>query len=253
MHAPKAAVWLLSLAVVCLWFSPAFAQVLPDENHYKMYECDVATIYKAVVLRDQFGIHTVTTLTLNKFATPAMKDEYPIIDPEAHQDWWNIFIPEPPRSVIVTDQFGTSPWTTYEAVYLVTPAKKYPLPTDSIPPDRNHYLCYRAIGPNPNRYVVLTDQFGTQQVFVSECKFLCNPVEKIVDGVLYPIKDPKAHLACYYVSNPLFFGIPVTSLDQFGIWTFVLENNLCMCNPALKEEVVRTDKSTWGRIKALYH
>ncbi len=247
---PTARITCLAVTMLLLSLSISYAS-LPVENHYKTYECTGATVAKPIELFDQFGPTHVTSLTLDKFATPVMKDEYPIIDPEAHQMWWGLFAPQPARSVLVTDQFGTAIWTVGDAVYLLTPAKKYPQPGDT-PPDRNHYLCYRAIGPNPNRFVVLTDQFGTQTVFVAECKLLCNPVRKTVDGVTYPIVDPTAHLACYFVDNPVIFGIVVPTLDQFGNWQIVLDRNDCLCNPALKEDVVGTQQSTWGRIKALY-
>jgi len=253
MRPHTVAAWLTSLAVVSFSFSISFAQppALPNENHYKTYECTAASIFKLIGLKDQFGTVSVTTATLTKFATPVRKDEYPIIEQDAHQTWWRISAPQTPRTVEVIDQFGEAPWTVADAVFLVTPAKKYPVTGDT-PPVRNHYLCYAAIGPNPNRFVVLTDQFGTQTVFVGECKFFCNPVEKTVDGVVYPIIDGTAHLACYMVDNPAPTGQFVTALDQFGSWQFDLGPNQCLCNPALKREPLGTKQSTWGNIKALY-
>jgi hypothetical protein len=247
------AAWFATVAVTLLLPSLASSQDAPAENHYKIYS-ESATEIPAlipIVLRDQFGTVTIDIIQRIQFATPVSKDGSIIYDDKAHQSWFKIFADQPARDVLVTDQFGTNTWRVGNIQYLVAPAVKYPQPGDH-PPVRNHYLCYEALlAPTVAKFVTLVDQFGQGQVFVVMGKMLCNPVEKMVGGVVYPIIDPSAHLACYLVENPTIYSQPVTVLDQFGNPEMVLIRNECLCTPAFKGPVP-TQQSTWGRIKALY-
>jgi len=243
--------------------SRSSAQVLPVENHYLVYNLRTPMpIAKQVDLRDQFGKVSVTSLVFEKFATPAEKIHngvvYPMVNPDIHQDWWRINSTQPVRTVIVTDQFGSSKWQVAHASYLLLPSLKN-LPGPGTPlPTWNHYLCYDVVPPGllVDQLVVLKDQFGGVQVQVLHARFLCNPVEKTVrtatGTVTYPIIDATAHLACYDVSGPGFPTTSITAYDQFGFWPVQIQTPNCMCVPALKEEPVRTERSTWGKIKALY-
>jgi len=237
---------------------------LPAENHYKVYRSLPITIVKPLELRDQFGQLTVVDLVFDKFATPADKivmnadgttTTYPMVDPDIHQDWWRIAYPQPTRTVMVTDQFGKGPWTVRDARYLLAPAKKFPVPGDTVP-EWNHYLCYDVVsGPIVNRQVTLIDQFGNAQVYVLQAKYFCNPVEKRVGGpagIVYPIIDANAHLACYMVENPNVLPRSITTLDQFGFWQTQIYENDCLCAPALKDHPLPARPSTWGKIKSLY-
>jgi hypothetical protein len=170
-----------------------------------------------------------------------------------HQTWWRAVLPAaPPRDVVGIDQFGAAPWKLFDPVYLLNPALKN-VPGGQ-PPLWNHYLCYEAQGPVVGRPVLLIDQFGTADVVVLHGRWFCNPVEKrhLDDGQVYPIIDYKAHLTCYLVDNPNPFGQPIIGIDQFGNWQMDVYQNECLCVPALKEHVVKTEESTWGKIKAMY-
>ncbi|HET6462228.1 MAG TPA: hypothetical protein VFH33_00385, partial [Candidatus Krumholzibacteria bacterium] len=172
-------VFALTLLVFSWTASRALAQPLPVENHYKVYNLRTPlAIAKPVDLRDQFGQLTVTNLVFEKFATPADKIHngvtYPMVNPDIHQDWWRINSPQPIRTVIVTDQFGTSSWRVSNATYLVLPSLKN-LPGPGAPlPVWNHYLCYDVVAPGTlvNQPVVLIDQFGNAQVQVLTARFL---------------------------------------------------------------------------------
>jgi hypothetical protein len=245
-----------SMATVLFFSSFARAQDdLPAENHYKVYNESAAEIPALIplVLRDQFGSLNVDIIQRKRFATPASKDGSVVYDDTAHQSWFGIYAEQPERNVLVTDQFGTYLWTLGNAVYLVAPAVKYPQPGDA-PPVRNHYLCYEAThGAEVVKPVMVIDQFGAVQVTVVIGKLFCNPVEKTTaDGTVFPIVDSQAHLACYLVENPETYSIYVTVLDQFGSPEMTLVSNDCLCTPALKERALGVEKSTWGRIKALY-
>jgi hypothetical protein len=243
--------------VVSLAATAAFAQPLPVENHYKVYNNPPIPISKLVGLRDQFGGFSVDVLTFERFATPATKilpdgTVYPMINGEIHMDWWRIAYPQPARTIIVTDQFGKAPWVVGDARYLLVPSLKN-VPPPAVVPPWNHYLCYDALtGPLVGTLVTLVDQFGNVNVRVLQAKYFCNPVEKRADGQLYPIIDPNAHLACYQVDNPFPEYHPITTVDQFGYWQTQIDHNDCLCVPALKDYPLATEQSTWGRIKALY-
>jgi len=258
----------LAFTFVLLVASVASAQLpppLPLENHYKVYASSPITVVKPVGLRDQFGQLNVLDMVFDKFATPADKivinadgtsTTYPMVNPDIHMDWYRIDVPQVPRTVIGTDQFGKGPWVLGNARYLLLPALKN-VPVPATVPAWNHYLCYDALsGPLVNKPVTLIDQFGNVQVVVLQAKYFCNPVEKTVDGavgpVVYPIIDFNAHLACYQVDNPVPDFRGITTVDQFGYWSTQIYHNDCLCVPALKDYPLATQHSTWGKIKSLY-
>jgi hypothetical protein len=232
---------------------------LPAENHYKVYGTSSYTFVKPITLIDQFGAINVVDFVLDRFANPATKvlpdgTSYPPVDDKAHQTWWRCFVPQPVRTVVAIDQFGTTPVKLGNAVYLLNPALKNALPPIGPLPVRNHYLCYEVIGSLPLfKIVTLIDQFGiSTNVRILESKLFCNPVEKREGALVHPIIDYKAHLNCYRVENPNFVVRSISANDQFGFWQIYTYQNDCLCLPALKEHIVGTSPSTWGQIKALY-
>ena len=246
------ACWLGGLAILVLVGSTAYAQP-PMKNHYKTYEVVGPTISAPLILKDQFGTITVTSMTMTKFSNPTEKNFESIIDSLLHYTWWNFFVPQPTRTVNATDQFGFNQWTVFDALYLLAPALKNAPPPPPAPPFANHYLCYEASGPTLGLNLTLADQIDTVQVTVLFGKFLCNPVAKTVGGFTFPVVDSLAHLTCYLVQNPKFYDVPVIATDQFDPgWQIRLNDNLCLCVPALKEDTNPVEESTWGRIKSLY-
>jgi hypothetical protein len=246
---------LLAVAASVLVVSLGTAQVLPVENHYKVYWLisPPQDMNMPVILKDQFGEFTVNHFTLEKLATPVDKNDEGMVDPEAHQLWWIIDVPQPSRTVTVFDQFGGYNWELGYARYLVNPALKNVTDPEMPLPSRNHYLCYEAYGPDHGIQVTLTDQFGTVQAVVLDGAYFCNPVEKtVVDGETWPIVDPFAHLACYRIDADDPPVMIVDALDQFGWFDLEIAYNECLCVPAIKEDTNPVEESTWGRIKALY-
>jgi len=246
------------VAILALPAVMATAQpTLPLENHYLVYHAAPPTpLPKVVGLSDQFGSFTVSYLILDRFANPAEKrlpdgTTYPMVDPLAHQTWWRINVPQPIRTVVGVDQFGMHSWVVCDAVYLLMPALKN-VPGGT-PPVRNHYVCYAGQAGSTPLSVVVIDQFGEFQVNVLEPKLFCNPAEKRADGLIYPIVDATAHLACYEILNPTPFAHPIVAIDQFGQWQLDVSQANCLCVPSIKDHVLKTQQSTWGMIKAMYH
>jgi hypothetical protein len=260
----SAGVLVLALALIALGANMAFAQALPAENHYKVYNAVRNNAFRPVTLSDQFGSFDVRDqLTFDRFSTPAEKilpdgTDYPIINPVVHMDWWSFRQPvsQPARSVIVTDQFGITQWVLGNAVYLLTPSLKNVQPDSTggpRPPVWNHYVCYDVLkGPLVNKPVTLVDQFGNVQVVVLAARYFCNPAQKLDGGVTYPIVDNNAHLAVYTVQNSQPDVYNILTIDQFGFWKTSINRNDLLCVPALKNYPVPTRPTTWGRIKSLY-
>jgi hypothetical protein len=227
----------------------------PPIDHYKVYNTDpIIPYFRPVMLKDQFGEHPVMVTVLEHFANPVDKNGEGMIDPFLHYAWWRIDSPEPPRAALVGNQFGQDQeFRVFDGVYLLNPAIKHAQsPTEPLP-SANHYKCYRAIGQPVDRPVVLTDQFNTRTAVVLQPELLCNPAEKTTaDGVVYPIVNPFAHLACYRIEPPMFYGLGALIHDQFFFGEIRFKEDWLLCVPSTKNEVVPTEPQTWGRVKALY-
>ena len=243
-------VFLLSLALVLgVWSSQAPAELVP-ENHYLVYEVPQTYLFAGhIILNDQFGSFTTPEVMFDKFANPVSKNGEPIFDPIAHQTWWTIFEPQSIWWATIVNQFGQQRWQIKDGRFLVLPAlKNQPGP----PPPFNHYKCYDAVGPEVNIPVVLVDQFGTRQMVATKPRIFCNPVEKTVNGIHYPIVNPEAHLACYELQPPMPLGVPAIAYDQFGMWDMMLLEPCWLCLPTIKLQAVPNEPHTWGQIKSLY-
>jgi hypothetical protein len=230
---------------------PGFCQPMID--HYMPYDIlqPAPSVQGPIILDDQFGSTTHTFMTLTKLATPADKNQEGMLDPVAHQTWYEFFQPEPFRTAIVQDQFGENNWLVLDSRFLVMPALKNPDATQELP-RLNHYKCYDASGPFIGLPVILRDQFGERDVIVLEGLFFCNPVAKTLpDGTHYPIVDPDAHMTCYGVDNPELLGFQVLVWDQFLQAPVIVEKNTLLCLPAVKK-VWTEEPVGWNKIKALY-
>jgi hypothetical protein len=242
--------------VSLLGVSAAHAQAQPPFiDHYHVYNVEPNySVGLPVILRDQFGEENTVVQFLERFSNPVDKNGEGIIDSLLHYSWWRIDNPEPIRSVLITNQFGPDqPWQVGDAMYLLNPAYKNYQQPGGQPPVANHYKCYRALGPPIQKDVVLIDQFGIRSGFVTAPELLCNPVEKQIPGKPPdPIIDPVAHLACYRLEPPQFYGIPATMLDQFGPRDIRFRDDCLLCVPSLKDHIVPTEPGTWSRVKGLY-
>jgi hypothetical protein len=229
----------------------------PTVDHYHIYNVDPPHSYGLpVILTDQFGTVQVPVMDLERFGVPVDKNNEGIIDPILHYSWWRINDPEPPRDVLVGNQFGQDQlWQIYDGEFLLNPALKNfdPAGGQQIPTDVNHYKCYRAIGPPVQRQVTLYDQFGVRDAFIAEPQYLCTPTQKVDPaGVVYPIADPIAHLACYVIQPVQFYGIPATFKDQFMQGQIRFRDDCLLCVPSTKNVVTPAEPNSWGRVKALY-
>jgi hypothetical protein len=127
---------------------------------------------------------------------------FPIADEEEHFVLYNAPSVATPRSVLVTDQFGTDvPWQLTTPKYVLVPtAKTVGGVTFDDRDDLNHYWCYEANGPRVGVRATLEDQFsGPDDVRVTTPTLFCNPAEKVHAGETFRIEDRNLHLACYEI------------------------------------------------------
>jgi hypothetical protein len=213
----------------------------PDIDHYKTYEVWGPDYTGPMLLKDQFQDEYVDMIQMRKFATPVMKNNFPYCDSIVHYTWWELLEPVDPEPLLYVnaqDQFGFQNLQVTDSRFLLTPAVKFPEANDTIP-EKNHYLCYEAIGHGLDIDVLLVDQFDSTYVVILVPEYFCNPcVKELLDsGTIYPIVDPLAHLIIYRIDNPNQYDIFINALDQFGYWEFRLNENLYLAVPALKNSV----------------
>jgi hypothetical protein len=127
---------------------------------------------------------------------------FPIEEEEEHFTLYNAPGVAVPRSVLVTDQFGTdAAWQLTTPKYVLVPtAKTGGGVTFDDRDNLNHYWCYEANGPRVGVRATLEDQFsGPDDVRVTTPTLFCNPAEKVHDGETFRIEDEELHLACYEI------------------------------------------------------
>jgi hypothetical protein len=251
--------------------------VLFPVNHYKVYQVDDVPVNISVELVDQFnrqcqlppanagnycfvdadcdsalgsgdGVCVTTNVVsanldfIDRVANPVNKlPELTITDPNEHQIWYHFSVASatpPGFTVSIDNQFGLQEWMVDNQAdrWLVTPAQKTP---HGPPVLEHHYMCYRAQGPvvpMPSRQ--LEDQFGLELVDVLEPRVFCNPVEKTVGPVTFPVPDPDDHLACYHIEPQVDHDVTRQFTDQFGVWLLNAHENLLLCLPSSKETPV---------------
>lgn len=243
--------------IFCLLLVVSFTckkPVKPPEfkiDHFKVYKADTlkAVIPFEVWLWDQFDLTTprpAYPLFIEYFANPVSKDSQRIIDPAAHLTWYRLK-EDPlvkPRTVKITNQFGTFTWRLGKAVYLLVPTFKIepgvPLP-DTLNID--HFKCYEVIAPEVlQRKVTLFDQFDRrlnreEKAVVDRPLYLAVPVMK--NG--RPIKNRSDHLACYHINvapDP-FPPTPINVLlrNQFAKDSLTVRESYMLCVPSKKSLV----------------
>jgi len=238
-------------------------------DHYMTYlVIPPITLSVSLGLQDQFGESQHSALLLERFSTPADKNNEGIIDPSAHLSWWRLLdgIDNPPRRVVVRNQFGEFELDVLLAAYLLAPAEKNVAPnpgspgSKSAPLDgpgtvgRDHYKCYDVVGESVEKMVSLDDQFQHGPADVLIPLYLCNPVQKNhLDGTgNFPILKPTEHLVCYELTFPSTLGLSTVFTDQFVQAPIDLETVDILCVPSEKDEVVQVEDGSWGKFKSIY-
>lgn len=223
-------------------------------DHFKVYKVDTLGVALPFVvqLKDQFDItpRPVDPLFIEYFANPVSKNGQRIIDSTAHLTWYRLKedVPVIPRTVRITNQFGTFKWQLGKPVYLLVPTHKIEM---DIPfPDTltiDHFKCYEVVAVESlQRRVTLVDQFDKkldreEKVIVDRPLFFGVPVMKNERAIINKID----HLACYHIS-PLAGPTPprpinVIFKNQFGADTLTTRESYMLCVPS-KKYVLKEDE-----------
>jgi hypothetical protein len=214
-----------------------------DLDHFKCYEALQTNFRQRTVgLRDQFGQRRARVLRTRQICNPVSKDGGRILQPRAHlvcyetRDTGNA---TPPRTVVVTNQFGQRKLTTTRPTRLCVPSLKRrtagavpstPNPTRVL----DHFRCYDVQAQPATRTVKLADQFGTTETKILRVIRLCNPVRKNNE----PVRRAKSHLVCYSITDAQAFRpLAVRVRNQFGQAALRVRRPETLCLPSFKEVV----------------
>lgn len=182
-------------------------------DHFKVWLMDVLGVYHTVSLTDQFIPYVETILDrIDYIANAVDKNLEGIIDPDSHHLWYHLIqpIPQWPRQVIATNQFGSQQLVIGDAHYLLVPAQKLP---HEPPQNLEHFLCYEVLQFQPiNIPVTLEDQFDVEleiieHVLATKPVYFCNPVSK--NG--HCVNNNDEHLIFYEILPPT---IPIVPLEK---------------------------------------
>lgn len=129
--------------------------------------------------------------------------------------------------VVAAAAFGT-----VAAMASASPAKP------AAPPPVDHQLCYdaTATGFKIPSGIVLKNQFSPNGFMptVGSLVWHCNPVQKTANGMVFPITNPNAHLACFHLTAPTQPTPMVSVSNQFGTATLQPSQPNMLCLPTWK-------------------
>jgi hypothetical protein len=101
----------------------------------------------------------------------------------------------------------------------------------------DHQLCYTAAAKFPTPpLVLLQNQFSPKgfEPKIGEFALHCNPVLKITPTAQFPIRHPKAHLACWSITEPAQPTPLVQVANQFGSAVLQPGQPNLLCLPSWK-------------------
>ncbi len=238
----------VAVGLLFLGTGVALCQHRVDQNHFRCYIISSQTPQPAesITLQDQFNVDAPQSVLVGEplmFCPPTEKTvggvTFPIEDEEEHYALYPAPGTAVPRTVLVTDQFGTDvPWQLTTPKYVMVPtAKTINGVTFDDRTNMNHYWCYAATGPRVGASATLDDQFsGPDAVRVTTPTLFCNPAEKVHNGVTFPIEDEETHLACYEIhGKQKTQQYTFTAENQFETDTWQTAAWEILCAPAQKE------------------
>jgi hypothetical protein len=208
-------------------------------DHFLVYTVTPEQVNINVQLKGQFDqdYKWANLRYRDRFLNPVDKNQEGILNPFAHLNWYRIDAPqEPQRTLSVNNQFGQQVLVIGNAVALLAPTEKIE-DGSQFPQGLDHYKIYRVLqGQSVMWQVDLTDQFGNHTNIAGQPVFFGVPVEKIHNGELFPINNPKDHIVFYQI-NPYPVNEFRPTVDQFG-------GNPMQTNDAVLLGVP-TDKLAW--------
>jgi hypothetical protein len=234
------------VAAMVVVAAPVAAQPPSDENHFRCYIVSQQTPQPAIAitLDDQFtqGPEATTVGEPVMFCPPTAKTvagtTFQIEDEEEHYTLYTAPGEAEPRTVLITDQFGTGEeWQITTPKYVMVPTAKT-IGNDVFDDVRNlnHYWCYEANGPRAGVRATLDDQIsGPHSVRVTTPTLLCAPAEKVHGTDTFEVEDEDLHLACYEIhGKQKVQQVTLGAENQFEEDTFQTGPFEILCAPAEK-------------------
>jgi hypothetical protein len=174
-------------------------------DYFKFYDVANREVEGDVLLRGQFDQRPqkMRLRLLDYFANPVSKNDEPLYDKAAHLAWYRgVQPPEPPRRVVLENQFGKFDIRTGTGYGLLVPTQKVE-PGSVFPNELDHYKVYRLLDVEevPQKVLKLRDQFGSDEVKLRLPLFFAAPVTKRVGDKTYPIHNQRAHLLIFSITT----------------------------------------------------
>jgi hypothetical protein len=138
-------------------------------------------------------------------------------------------LPPPTISTMLElyDQFGDYMTNELTLEYFANPVMKFDEPVFDV---NLHHTWWRIDNPQPERDVIIENQFGPRVLRVRDGRYLLAPSLKDVPGGELPQAN---HYECYEAEGmPVGFEVPLT--DQFGNSTPLVMEPEWFCNPVRK-------------------
>jgi hypothetical protein len=174
-------------------------------DYFKFYDVENRAADGDVLLQGQFdrGPQKMQVRLLDFFANPVSKNGEPLFDKNAHLAWYRgVQPPEPPRRVVLENQFGKFDIRTGTGYGLLVPTHK--MEQGSVfPEELDHYKVYRLLDVEqvPEKVLKLKDQFGGEEVKLRLPLYFAVPVKKRHGDKTYPIHNERAHLLIYSITT----------------------------------------------------
>lgn len=174
-------------------------------DYFKFYDVENREVDGDVALRGQFDQRPVKMRLrlLDFFANPVSKNGEPMYDKNAHLTWYRgVQPPEPPRRVVLENQFGKFDIRTGTPYGLLVPTQKLE-PGSAFPAGLDHFKVYRLLDveQTPGNVWKLRDQFGADEVKLRLPLYFAVPVVKRFAGKNYPIHNERAHLLIFSITT----------------------------------------------------
>src|SRR6476660_6127379 len=162
-------------------------------DYFQIYDLENRPAAGNILLQGQFDDKRLKmqVALVDFFGNPVSKNDEPLYDKNAHLAWYRGVQPsEPPRRVVLENQFGKFDIRTGTGYGLLVPTQKVE-PGSVFPNELDHYKVYRLLDVEevPQKVLKLRDQFGSDEVKLRLPLFFAVPVTKRVGDKTYPIHN----------------------------------------------------------------
>ncbi len=209
-------------------------------DYFKFYDVENRDAQGDLQVRGQFDKRPVPMRLrlLDFFGNPVSKNGERLFDKNAHLAWYRGVQPaEPPRRVVLENQFGKFEIITGTGWGLLVPTEK--IERGSVFPQQlDHFKVYRLLRvvESPGKTLKLRDQFGSDEVKLQLPQFFAVPVTKRHGDKTTAIQNPRAHLMLFSITNHEYKKA-IRIRNQFGAGVALrVVRSLILAVPSLKRE-----------------